>query len=70
MLQLLFQELHLLLKMSCLKSILLLIFQKSSVLVSPSDFSPPLFLPALLDNLDGTLIHHTILRMDGAAGPS
>jgi len=40
---------------------------KPSVLVSPSDFSPPPFHP---DNLDDTLIRRTILRMDGAAGPS
>ena len=43
---------------------------KPSVLVSPSDFSPPLFHPALFDNLDGTLIRRTIVHMDGAAGPS
>jgi len=43
---------------------------KPSVLVSPSDFSPPPFHPALFDNLDGTLIRRTILRMDDATGPS
>ena len=43
---------------------------KPSVLVSPSDFSPLPFHPVLFDNIDGILIRRTILRMDGAAGPS
>jgi len=43
---------------------------KPSVLLSPSDFSAPPFHPSLFDNLDGTLIRHTILHMDGAAGLS
>ena len=41
---------------------------KPSVLVSTL-FTPP-FHPVLFDRLDGSLICHTILRMDGAAGPS
>jgi len=43
---------------------------KPSVLLSPSDFSAPPFHPSLFENLDSILIRHTILHMDGAAGPS
>ena len=44
---------------------------KPSLLVSPSTtLSAPPFHPVLFDHLGGSLIHHTILRMDGAAGPS
>jgi len=41
-----------------------------STLLSPSDFSPSPFHPVIFDNLDGVLVRCTILRMDGAAGPS
>ena len=43
---------------------------RPSVLLSPTDFTPPPFHPAIFDNLDGVLVRRTILRMDGAAGPS
>ena len=44
---------------------------KPSVLVSPSTtLSAPPFHLVLFDCLDGSLIRRTILRMDGAAGPS
>ena len=44
---------------------------KPSVLVSPfTTLSAPPFHPVLFDRLDGSLIHRTILQMDGAAGPS
>ena len=39
-------------------------------LLPPSDFSSPSFHPVIFDNLDGVLVCRTILRMDGAAGPS
>jgi len=42
---------------------------KPSVFLPPSDFSAPPFHPSLFDNLGSTLIHHTILRMYGEAGP-
>lgn len=37
------------------------------VLLSPSDFSPPL---AIFDNFDGVIVCRTILYIDGAAGSS
>ena len=70
MLQLLFQELHLTVRDILLENHPSPHLPKPSVLVSPSDFSPLPFHPALFDNIDGILIHCTILHMDGAAGPS
>ena len=37
-----------------------------SALLPPSDFSSPPFQLVIFDNLDGVLVHHTILHMDGA----